>query len=176
MPSRRMVARWRRTTRRATRRPISARSPRPVSSWWSVSRSSWRRSLAASESFQAPEEISLKPRPKWKGATAAALVLVVGGFFVFYLTIVDPSIFDFYYTETMLIMVIIGGPGSFWSVLAASAVLSALPDLLRFTTDLRMVLYGAVLIAAMLLFPGGVGGWLRRRRMMRWRRSGLAAR
>jgi hypothetical protein len=44
--------------------------------------SSVRRSLAASESFQAPEEISLKPRPKWKGATAAALVLVAGGFFV----------------------------------------------------------------------------------------------
>jgi branched-chain amino acid transport system permease protein len=109
-------------------------------------------------------------------ALSALLAGIVGGFFVFYLTIVDPSIFDFYYTETMLIMVIIGGPGSFWSVLAASAVLSALPDLLRFTTDLRMVLYGAVLIAAMLLFPGGVGGWLRRRRMMRWRRSGLAAR
>jgi branched-chain amino acid transport system permease protein len=103
-------------------------------------------------------------------ALSALLAGVVGGFFVFYLTIVDPSIFDFYYTETMLIMVIIGGPGSFWSVLAASAVLSALPDLLRFTTDLRMVLYGAVLIAAMLLFPGGVGGWLRRRRMRRWRR------
>jgi len=109
-------------------------------------------------------------------ALSALLAGIVGGFFVFYLTIVDPSIFDFYYTETMLIMVIIGGPGSFWSVLAASALLSALPDLLRFTTDLRMVLYGAVLIAAMLLFPGGVGGWLRRRRMMRWRRSGLAAR
>ena len=101
---------------------------------------------------------------------SALLAGVVGGFFVFYLTIVDPSIFDFYYTETMLIMVIIGGPGSFWSVLVASAVLSALPDLLRFTTDLRMVLYGAVLIAAVLLFPGGVGGWLRRRRITRWRR------
>ena len=109
-------------------------------------------------------------------ALSALLAGIVGGFFVFHLTILDPSIFDFYYTETMLIMVIIGGPGSFWSVLVASAVLSALPDLLRFTTDLRMVLYGAVLIAAMLLFPGGVGGWLRRRRMMRWRRSGLVAR
>jgi PEGA domain-containing protein len=41
-----------------------------------------RRSLPASESFQAPEEVSLKPRPKWKGATAAALVLAAGGFFV----------------------------------------------------------------------------------------------
>ena len=109
-------------------------------------------------------------------ALSALLAGIVGGFFVFYLTIVDPSIFDFYYTETMLIMVIIGGPGSFWSVLVATAVLSALPDLLRFTTDLRMVLYGAVLIAAMLLFPGGVGGWLRRRRMRRWRRPEPAAR
>lgn len=109
-------------------------------------------------------------------ALSALLAGVVGGFFVFYLTIVDPSIFDFYYTETMLIMVIIGGPGSFWGVLGASAVLAALPDLLRFTTDLRMVLYGAVLMAAMLLFPGGVGGWLQRRRLRRWRRPSLAVR
>jgi branched-chain amino acid transport system permease protein len=108
-------------------------------------------------------------------ALSAFLAGVVGGLFVFYLTIVDPSIFDFYYTETMLIMVIIGGPGSFWGVLGASAVLAALPDLLRFTTDLRMVLYGAVLIAAMLVFPGGVGGWLRRRGLRRWRRPRLAA-
>ena len=109
-------------------------------------------------------------------ALSALLAGGVGGLFVFYLTIVDPSIFDFYYTETMLIMVIIGGPGSFWGVLLASAVLTALPDLLRFTTDLRMVLYGAVLIAAMLLFPGGVGGWLQRRRVARWRRPQPASR
>lgn len=101
---------------------------------------------------------------------SALLAGGAGGLFVFYLTIVDPSVFDFYYTETMLIMVILGGPGSFWGVLAASAVLTALPDMLRFTTDLRMVLYGAVLIAAMLVFPGGVGGWLQRRRIARWRR------
>jgi branched-chain amino acid transport system permease protein len=103
-------------------------------------------------------------------ALSALLAGIVGGLFVFYLTIVDPSIFDFYYTETTLIMVIIGGPGSFWGVLASSAVLTALPDMLRFTTDLRMVLYGIVLIAAMIVFPGGFGGWLHRRRVARWRR------
>ena len=108
-------------------------------------------------------------------ALSALLAGMVGGLFVFYLTIVDPSIFDFYYTETMLIMVILGGPGSFWGVLASSAVLAALPDLLRFTTDLRMVLYGAVLIAAMLLFPGGVAGWVQRRRLQNWRRPRVNA-
>jgi branched-chain amino acid transport system permease protein len=109
-------------------------------------------------------------------ALSALLAGIVGGLFVFYLTIVDPSILDFYYTETMLIMVIIGGPGSFWGVLLSSAALTVIPDLLRFTTDLRMVLYGAVLIAAMLLFPGGLGGWLQRRRVARWRRPRLGPR
>ena len=101
---------------------------------------------------------------------SAFLTGIIGGLFVFYLTIVDPTIFDFYYTETMLIMVILGGPGSFWGVLFSSAILTALPDLLRFTSDLRMVLYGLILIAAMLLFPGGIGGWFSRRGIARWRR------
>jgi branched-chain amino acid transport system permease protein len=103
-------------------------------------------------------------------ALSAFLSGVVGGLFVFYLTIVDPSVFDFYYTETMLIMVILGGAGSFWGVLFSTAVLTVLPDLLRFTTDLRMVLYGVILIAAMLLFPGGIGGWFKKRRIERWRK------
>jgi branched-chain amino acid transport system permease protein len=99
---------------------------------------------------------------------SAFLTGVTGGFYVFYLTIVDPSIFDFYYTETILIMVIAGGPGSFWPVVGASVVFSILPELLRFSTDLRMVMYGAVLIVAMLLFPRGVGGFLHQRKLARW--------
>lgn len=104
---------------------------------------------------------------------SAFLSGIVGGLFVFYLTIVDPSVFDFYYTETILIMVIIGGPGSFWGLLSSTAVLSVLPDLLRFTPDLRMVLYGVVLIVAMLLFPQGIAGWLERRRLGRWRKPAV---
>jgi branched-chain amino acid transport system permease protein len=95
---------------------------------------------------------------------------VAGGLYVFHLTIVDPSIFDFYYTETMLIMVTVGGPGSFWGVVAASLAFSIIPDLLRFSTDLRMVLYGAVLIAAMIALPRGLGGWAVKRRLARFRR------
>ena len=101
---------------------------------------------------------------------SAFLSGIVGAFFVFYLTIVDPSVFDFYYTETMLIMVILGGAGSFWGVLFSTAVLTVLPDMLRFTTDLRMVLYGVILIVAMLVFPGGIGGWFKQRRIARWRK------
>lgn len=94
---------------------------------------------------------------------------MAGGIFVFHLTIVDPSIFDFYYLETMLIMVVVGGPGSFWGVLGAAVFFSAIPDLLRFSADLRLVLYGLVLIGAVLAMPGGVAGLVRRRRLRRWR-------
>lgn len=110
-------------------------------------------------------------RYKLMAVTLSAFMTgLMGALFVFYLTIVDPSIFDFYYTETMLIMVILGGAGSFWGVLFSSAILTVLPDMLRFTTDLRMVLYGLILIIAMLVFPGGIGGWFERRRIERWRK------
>jgi branched-chain amino acid transport system permease protein len=99
---------------------------------------------------------------------------VAGGLYVFHLTIVDPSIFDFYYTEAMLIMVIIGGPGSFWGVVAASVAFSVIPDLLRFSTDLRMIFYGVILVAAMLAFPRGLGGWLAARPIAQWRRRAQA--
>lgn len=100
---------------------------------------------------------------------SAMLSGIAGGMFVFQLTIVDPSIIDFYYTEAMLIMVIVGGPGSFWGVLTASAAFTVLPELLRLSPELRMVLYGAVLVAAMLVMPAGFGGLLAQRREKKWR-------
>lgn len=100
---------------------------------------------------------------------SAYLTGIAGALLVFQLTIVDPSILDFYYTETMLIMVVIGGAGSFWGVLFAAAVFSMLPDLLRFSQDLRMVLYGALLIGAMIYFPKGVAGLFRNRQIDAWR-------
>src|SRR5262249_21310142 len=41
-----------------------------------------RRSVPASESTDAPADLSLKPRAKWKGGAAAALALIAGAFFV----------------------------------------------------------------------------------------------
>lgn len=87
---------------------------------------------------------------------------IAGGLFCLYLTIVDPTIFDFYYTEAMLIMVIVGGAGSFWPVIVSAIVFSAVPELLRFSNELRLVIYGAVLIAVMLLMPNGFASLLKR--------------
>lgn len=100
---------------------------------------------------------------------SAFLTGMTGAVLVAHLTIVDPSIFDFYYTETLMIMVVVGGMGSFWPVVASALVFSAIPDLLRFSTDLRMVLYGLVLIAAVLAMPRGIAGLAQRRKVDAWR-------
>jgi ABC-type branched-subunit amino acid transport system permease subunit len=104
-------------------------------------------------------------------AVSAALTGMAGGIQVFYLKIVDPSILDFYYLQAWLIMVIIGGAGRFWGVVIAGLVMSAMPELLRFSNELRMVIYGLILVVAVLVMPQGVAGWLRERRIAKLRRS-----
>ena len=104
-------------------------------------------------------------------AVSAALTGMAGGIQVFYLKIVDPSILDFYYLQAWLIMVIIGGAGRFWGVVIAGVVMSAMPELLRFSNELRMVIYGLILVVAVLVMPQGVAGWLRERRVAKLRRS-----
>ncbi len=104
-------------------------------------------------------------------AIGAAITGAAGGVLTFHLGIIDPSFLDFYYMQTFLIIVIIGGAGSFWGVVAAGVALSALPELLRFSADLRMIIYGVILVAAMFILPSGVAGWLREREIARMREA-----
>jgi ABC-type branched-subunit amino acid transport system permease subunit len=104
-------------------------------------------------------------------AIGAAITGAAGGVFVFHLGIVDPLILDFYYMQTFLIIVIIGGAGSFWGVVVSGVALSALPEVLRFSADFRMVIYGVILVAAMFVMPTGVAGWLRERQLARVREA-----
>ncbi len=104
-------------------------------------------------------------------AISAAITGAAGGVFAFHLRVIDPGFLDFYYMQTFLIIVIIGGAGSFWGVIAAGIALSALPEALRFSADFRMIIYGVILVAAMFVMPTGVAGWLRERKIARMREA-----
>jgi ABC-type branched-subunit amino acid transport system permease subunit len=104
-------------------------------------------------------------------AISAAVTGAAGGVYVFHLGIVDPLILDFYYMQTFLIIVIIGGAGSFWGVVVSGVALSALPEVLRFSDDFRMVIYGVILVLAMFVMPTGVAGRLRERQLARVREA-----
>lgn len=105
-------------------------------------------------------------------AIGAAITGVGGGIYAFHLKIIDPLFLDFYYMQTFLIIVITGGAGSYWGVIAAGLIMSTLPEVLRFSADFRMIVYGVVLLLAVFAMPGGVGGWLHDRRLAR-ARAGL---
>lgn len=96
-------------------------------------------------------------------ALAAAVSGVAGGLYGFYLSVVDPTIFGFYFTQAMLVMVVVGGRGSFWGVTVAAVVLSVAPEALRWANEWRLIAYGVVLVVVALTMPGGFAGLLKQR-------------
>jgi branched-chain amino acid transport system permease protein len=97
-------------------------------------------------------------------ALAAWVSGIAGGLYGFYLTVVDPSIFGFAFTQAMLVMVVVGGRGSFWGVTLAAIVLAVAPEMLRFADQWRLISYGIVLVVVVLTMPGGVAGLVKGRR------------
>ncbi len=125
--------------------------------------------IKQNEPLARAQGISPMPYKLASFALSAAISGAAGGVFSFHLGIIDPLFLDFYYMQTFLIIVIIGGPGSFWGVVLAGMALSALPEMLRFSADFRMIIYGVILVVAMFVMPTGVAGWLRERRIARLR-------
>jgi branched-chain amino acid transport system permease protein len=97
-------------------------------------------------------------------ALAAWVSGIAGGLYGFYLTVVDPSIFGFAFTQAMLVMVVVGGRGSFWGVTLAAIVLAVAPEVLRWADEWRLISYGVVLVVVVLTMPGGVAGLVKGRR------------
>ncbi len=119
------------------------------------------------------ESQGISPAPYKLAAFVISSVItgMAGGIYAFNLKVIDPSFLDFYYMQTFLIIVIIGGAGSFWAVVLAGAAMVVLPEALRFSNELRMVIYGVVLVAVMMLMPRGVAGWLEDRRIAAMRKA-----
>jgi len=80
-----------------------------------------------------------------------------GAIYVSYTTIVSPLIFKLYYTLLFLIIVFAGGAGTFGGVLLGAFAFVIIPEALRITPDLRMLLYGLFFIFMVFKLPDGFG-------------------
>ncbi len=90
---------------------------------------------------------------------SAAMAGVAGALYAHYVRIVDPDIFLFIYTVTMVIMVITGGKGTLAGPIVGGAVFGMLPELLRafaIAPELQWVLLGAIMILVVFLLPQGI--------------------
>jgi branched-chain amino acid transport system permease protein len=81
-----------------------------------------------------------------------------GGLLAHFDSYLHTNSFTFMRSIEIIVMVVLGGMGSFTGSIASAALLTVLPEVLRPLKDFRMVIYSALLIVLMLTRPQGVLG------------------
>ncbi|HWO70810.1 MAG TPA: branched-chain amino acid ABC transporter permease, partial [Actinomycetota bacterium] len=100
-------------------------------------------------------------------ATGGALGCLSGALFAVKLGTIQPGSFEIPVSITALAIVILGGMGSIPGVVVGALILMGLPGLLAEFEEFRFLMYGAVLIAIMILRPQGLVPNVRRMRELR---------
>ncbi|MGB7100726.1 MAG: branched-chain amino acid ABC transporter permease [Xanthobacteraceae bacterium] len=91
-----------------------------------------------------------------------ALAGLAGGLYAFFTQFITADTFDFIFSVLLMAMVVIGGIGSTFGVVAAAAALTLLPEVIRFVNDYRLLVFGGLLVLVIRLAPGGLAGLARK--------------
>src|SRR5262249_32460225 len=107
------------------------------------------------------------------GAALLAFVLgaflagLAGGFYAHYISFVGPEVFQFGFTASMIIMVLIGGKGTLIGPIAGAVIVTGLEEYLRQAQQLRLTLFGLIVILVVLFLPRGLASLMDLRRERR---------
>src|ERR1700739_1486434 len=91
-----------------------------------------------------------------------ALAGLAGGLYTFFTQFITVDAFDFIFSVMLMGMVVIGGIGSSWGVVAAAIGLTLLPEAIRFVNDYRLLVFGGMLVLVIRLAPGGLAAVIRK--------------
>ena len=92
-------------------------------------------------------------------AVSAAMAGAAGALYAHYVRIVDPDVFLFIYTVTMVIMVISGGKGTLAGPIVGGLIFGLLPEILRglqIKPEAQWVVYGVLMIIVVYFLPEGI--------------------
>jgi branched-chain amino acid transport system permease protein len=87
---------------------------------------------------------------------SAVLAALAGALTAHYSGFITPAEASFLHSVELVIMVVFGGMASVFGAVMGAAVLTVLPQLLTVLKDYEMMVFGAVLVATMVLFPQGL--------------------
>lgn len=89
---------------------------------------------------------------------SAAIAGGAGSLYAHYVRIVDPDIFLFIYTVTMVIMVVSGGKGTLGGPVVGGIIFGLLPEFLRgkMQPEMQWIIYGALMILIVYFLPEGI--------------------
>ena len=89
---------------------------------------------------------------------SAAIAGAAGALYAHYVRIVDPDVFLFIYTVTMVIMVMTGGKGTLAGPVVGGIIFGFMPVVVRSfaAPEVQWILYGALMIVIVFLLPQGI--------------------
>lgn len=95
---------------------------------------------------------------------------IAGVLYVYYNNFVSPASVEFARSAEELLMVILGGAGTFWGPIVGSTVITTVRHQVSLYTDRWLMILGAIYVVTILVAPGGLvrgfwqlGDWLRAR-------------
>jgi len=96
---------------------------------------------------------------------SAAMAGAAGALYAHYVRIVDPDVFLFIYTVTMVIMVVTGGKGTLAGPVVGGLIFGLLPEGLRAAAikpEAQWIVYGVLMVLVVYFLPQGIVPALRR--------------
>jgi branched-chain amino acid transport system permease protein len=97
---------------------------------------------------------------------SAAMAGAAGALYAHYVRIVDPDVFLFIYTVTMVIMVVTGGKGTLMGPIVGGLIFGLLPEGLRafaFKPEMQWIIYGVLMVLVVYFLPAGIVPALKKR-------------
>ena len=86
---------------------------------------------------------------------SAAMAGAAGALYAHYIRIVDPDVFLFIYTVTMVIMVVTGGKGTLAGPVVGGLIFGLLPETLRSSAikpEVQWIVYGVLMVLVLYFF------------------------
>jgi branched-chain amino acid transport system permease protein len=136
-----------------------------------------RAAVAVRENRFVAQSIGIRPftyamRAFVLGAMLAGLA---GGFYAHYISFVGTDVFAFSFMATMIIIVLVGGKGTLVGPLVGAILITLLEEYLREVKELRLSIFGLIVMAIVLFLPRGLMGFLAARREHRTGQTDAAA-
>jgi branched-chain amino acid transport system permease protein len=128
--------------------------------WWLL-RSPWGRAFAAlRENPLRAASLGVDVRGYTLAAFAlgAALGGIAGAFYAPLVQYIEPASFNVGFSLNLLLMVIVGGAGTFLGPLIGALVAVLLPEWLRFLQDYYLILYALLVMLLLVFCPSGLLG------------------
>lgn len=97
-------------------------------------------------------------------AIGNVLAAVAGALYAYYIGYIEPEYLSIAQSLAIVAMVLLGGRETIVGPVVGAFVLTALPHVIDLSAEMRILVYGSILIATILLLPRGLLGSFRKRR------------